>query len=165
MSKLTSSQTIGPFSHKGWQWAADRPGSGAIDIAGVLVDGDGVPVDDGQVEAWLPYAQALEADADMPGFRRVATDARGEFRLRLSPAPRAPGEPAAYVTVFARGLTRHQFTVVYLDDDLGLADAALLAPVPAARRPTLIARRTADGHYRWEIRLQSDRETVFFDYT
>jgi protocatechuate 3,4-dioxygenase alpha subunit len=36
--------------------------------------------------------------------------------------------------------------------------------VPAARRATLIAQQTAEGEYRWDIHLQGERETVFFDY-
>jgi protocatechuate 3,4-dioxygenase alpha subunit len=29
MSKITTSQTIGPFSHEAWQWAADCLHAGA----------------------------------------------------------------------------------------------------------------------------------------
>ena len=41
----------------------------------------------------------------------------------------------------------------------------ILAAVPAHRRATLIAQRTGDGLpvYRFDIRLQGDRETVFFE--
>jgi protocatechuate 3,4-dioxygenase alpha subunit len=42
----------------------------------------------------------------------------------------------------------------------------ILAPVPAERRDTLIARRkTRDGRplYRFDIRMQGDGETVFFE--
>jgi len=35
--------------------------------------------------------------------------------------------------------------------------------VPQDRRSTLIARRQPDGSYRFEVRLQGDNETVFFD--
>jgi protocatechuate 3,4-dioxygenase alpha subunit len=38
----------------------------------------------------------------------------------------------------------------------------VLRSVPADRRETLIAERTDDG-YRFDIRIQGDRETVFFD--
>jgi protocatechuate 3,4-dioxygenase alpha subunit len=36
--------------------------------------------------------------------------------------------------------------------------------VPAARRATLLAARQPDGSYRWDIHMQGERETVFFDY-
>jgi len=41
---------------------------------------------------------------------------------------------------------------------------SFLAQVPAARRATLIAQRQADGGYLWDIHMQGDRETVFFEY-
>jgi protocatechuate 3,4-dioxygenase beta subunit len=51
--------------------------------------------------------------------------------------PQAPaGKPVAYVTVFARGLVKHQFTAVFLEDDPALAQSALLEQVPADRRHT-----------------------------
>ena len=41
-------------------------------------------------------------------------------------------------------------------------DDALLAALAPARRATLLAQRTEAG-WRWDIRLQGDRETVFLD--
>nr|WP_314543148.1 protocatechuate 3,4-dioxygenase [uncultured Massilia sp.] len=172
MSKITTSQTIGPFSHEAWQWGvdastADRLETGAptVIVAGIIHDGAGVPINDAQIEAWIPAAVAAESAHPVPGFRRVPSGADGEFRLRVSvPPDAAPGEPAMYVTVFARGLLKHQFTAVFLEDAPGLAQSAILNQVPEGRRDTLIARKTGDGEYRWDIWMQSDRETVFFDY-
>lgn len=70
----------------------------------------------------------------------------------------------AYVTVFARGLVKHQFSAVFLEDDPALAQSALLEQVPPNRRDTLIARKQADGSYLWNIHMQGEHETVFFDY-
>jgi protocatechuate 3,4-dioxygenase alpha subunit len=168
MSTITTSQTIGPFSHEAWQWAADltalHGGAGLITISGTIYDGDGVPVDDAQIEAWQPEAAAVEAQHAVPGLRRLPSDAQGGFSLHLSVCPHAPGTPLAYVTVFARGLVKHQFTAVFLADDAGLAASALLGQVPAARRATLVAAKTGEGRYRWDIHLQGTQETVFFDY-
>jgi protocatechuate 3,4-dioxygenase, alpha subunit len=168
-SQLTSSQTIGPFPHEAWQWAVDAsaaPASASLIITGRLIDGQGEPINDGWVEAWSPSAEAAESSASpLPGFRRRPTNEQGEFTLQLSrTAP--PGEPAAYVTLFARGLLKHQFTAVFLADDAGLAASALLAQVPAERRVSLLAQPEAPQRYRWDIRLQGDAlsETVFFDY-
>jgi protocatechuate 3,4-dioxygenase alpha subunit len=61
-------------------------------------------------------------------------------------------------------LLKHQFCAVLLEDDAGLADAPLLAQVPAGRRATLIAAKAGALEYRWDVRLQGDAETVFFDY-
>ena len=170
MSTITTSQTIGPFSHEGWQWAVDGCASlsttaPTIVLEGVVYDGDGNPVDDAQIEAWLPQAAACESGQEIPGFRRTPTGPRGEFSLRLSVPARPAGEPVAYVTVFARGLTRHQFTAVFLEDDPALAASGILEQVPAARRATLLARANGAGSYRWDIWLQTDKETVFFDYS
>jgi protocatechuate 3,4-dioxygenase alpha subunit len=171
MSKITTSQTIGPFSHEAWQWAVDschperlQTSAPTITIQGVVYDGDGTPVNDAQIEAWLPEADACEASQPLPGFRRLPTGGQGEFSLRLSVPPRPAGEPVAYITVFSRGLTRHLFTAVFLEDDTTLPQSAILEQVPAARRATLIAKKTGDAEYRWDIWLQTDKETVFFDY-
>jgi protocatechuate 3,4-dioxygenase, alpha subunit len=59
---------------------------------------------------------------------------------------------------------KHQFSAVFLEDDVALAQSALLAQVPAERRDTLIAKKTGDGRYRFDVRMQGERETVFFDY-
>jgi protocatechuate 3,4-dioxygenase alpha subunit len=171
MNKITTSQTIGPFSHEAWQWAVDgshpeRLASSAptITIHGAVFDGDGAPVNDAQIEAWLPEADACEAGQPLPAFRRLPTGEQGEFSLRLSTPERPAGEPVAYITVFARGLTKHQFTAVFLEDDPTLPRSAILEQVPAARRATLIARKLGEAEYRWDIWLQTERETVFFDY-
>jgi protocatechuate 3,4-dioxygenase alpha subunit len=172
MSKITTSQTIGPFSHEAWQWAVDAciPGKlkttgDTVLVNGVIYDGDGAPINDAQIEAWTPSAAASEPEQLIPGFRRVPSGADGEFSLRVSlPQPATPGEPLMFVTVFARGLVLHQFTAVFLEDDTGLAESRILNQVPEARRATLLARRTGDGQYHWDIRMQGEAETVFFDY-
>jgi protocatechuate 3,4-dioxygenase alpha subunit len=165
MSNITTSQTIGPFSHEAWKWATElNPAAGAITIRGVIYDGAGAPINDAQLESWQPAAASAEAAADLPGFRRVPSGEDGGFTLQLSKVDQPAGEPVAYVTVFARGLVKHQFTAVFLADDAGLSQSAILDQVPAARRATLLAERNADGSYRWDIHMQGERETVFFDY-
>jgi protocatechuate 3,4-dioxygenase alpha subunit len=172
MSKITTSQTIGPFSHEAWQWAADATTAGKLEttaptvtVSGIIYDGNGTPIDDAQLEAWLPDAAAAESAQLAPGFRRTPSGEQGEFAFRVSlPQPATRGEPVMYVTVFARGLVKHQFTAVFLEDDSGLAQSAILNQVPEARRATLIARKTGDGQYHWDIWMQTDKETAFFDY-
>jgi protocatechuate 3,4-dioxygenase alpha subunit len=165
MSNITTSQTIGPFSHEAWKWATElNPAAGAITIRGVIYDGAGAPINDAQIESWQPAAASAESAADLPGFRRVPSGEDGGFTLQLSKVDQTAGEPVAYVTVFARGLVKHQFTAVFLADDAGVSQSAILDQVPAARRATLLAERNADGSYRWDIHMQGERETVFFDY-
>lgn len=172
MSNITTSQTIGPFSHEAWQWAVDACIPGALKatgptilVSGSIYDGDGNPINDAQIEAWTPHAAGAEPEQMIPGFRRVPSGADGEFSLRISLSPGASGgEPAMYVSVFARGLVKHQFTAVFLEDDAALAHSVILQQVPPARRPTLIARKTGEGQYHWDLRMQGEAETVFFDY-
>jgi protocatechuate 3,4-dioxygenase, alpha subunit len=169
MSTITTSQTIGPFSHEAWQWGHDatanlETAAPTVVVKGIIYDGAGAPIDDAQLEAWSPHAVAAEAQQAIPGFRRMPSGPGGEFALRLSrPADKPAGAPEAFVTVFARGLVKHQFTAVFLEDDAAGAD--ILAQVPAERRDTLLARRQPDGSYRWDIHMQGPQETVFFDYT
>ena len=168
---ITPSQTIGPFSHEAWQWAcaactpANADGSDTITISGILRDGDGAPVNDGMIEAWTPGAATIEHEREhaLAGFRRVPTDDEGRFTLVLSRAQEAACEPAALVTVFMRGLLVHQFSAVFLEDD-DLERAALLNQVPSERRATLVAQKTGPASYAWDIRMQGENETVFFDY-
>lgn len=164
-SNITTSQTIGPFPHEAWRWAFDSTaaaGSGEIVVAGRVYDGGGQTVSDALLEATLPGAAGGPIDG-MPGFRRVPSGEDGEFRFAL-PRPSGGGEPACYLTLFGRGVVKHQFCAVFLGDDPSLADSPLLAQVPGERRDTLIAQPAGDGSYRWDIHLQGTRETVFFDY-
>lgn len=172
-SQITTSQTIGPFPHEAWRWGVDatatvNSSAPTVTISGTLFDGDGAAINDGWIEAWLPTANAVEAKHALPGFRRVPTNDQGGFSVDISLPVTTPttiaGEPVMYVTVFARGLIKHQFTAVFLDDDQGLAQSSILNQVPAERRDTLIARKQADGSYQWDIWMQSAKETVFFDY-
>ena len=166
---ITTSQTIGPFSHEALQWAVDlgtaaSAAAAGITIAGTIYDGDGTPINDAQIEVWQPGAQHAEAALDVPAFRRIPSDDQGGFTFTLADIGAQPGQPVAYVTVFARGLVKHQFTALFLADDPALATSAILEQVPAARRPTLLAAKISDGRYRWDIRMQGDMETAFFDY-
>lgn len=151
-----------------------------IQIEGGLYDGDGVPVPDGMIEIWqadgrgrFPGGQGVNStpsNTDFKGFGRCATDANGEFKFSTV-KPGATEDPAGgrqaahiMVAVFARGMLVHAFTRLYFEDDPDIAADPVLQCVPADRRETLIARRQADGAvYRFDIHLQGDRETVFFD--
>jgi protocatechuate 3,4-dioxygenase alpha subunit len=167
---ITTSQTIGPFSHEAWRWGVDATAKvdsdvPTISISGVIRDGDGKAIDDAVIEAWLPDAAASEQRHAIPGFRRVPSDDVGGYRFDVSmPAAATQGKPVMYVTVFARGLVKHQFCAVFLADDTGLANSEILNQVPQARRATLVAEKLGEREYRWDIWMQTEKETVFFDY-
>ena len=138
----TPSQTVGPFLAVGLPWeqgpVADPDG---VRVSGRVLDGAGVPIDDALVEVWSPEPAA---------FARCPTDDEGKWHTVAPPAPYLA------VHVFARGLLRHLTTRICFDT------GAIPDGVPPERRETLLPERTDDG-YRFDIRIQGERETVFFD--
>jgi protocatechuate 3,4-dioxygenase alpha subunit len=178
----SASQTVGPFFHIGP--GADDRQVGVVatpDVPGARVrlrirvlDGDGVPVPDALIELRQADAHGRytgpvgpgEPPPAFAGFGRLATSADGWCDFDTI-RPGAPGVgQAAHVTlcVFMRGLQRHLYTRVYFEGDAALDRDPILAIVPAERRSTLVARPAGD-QVTWEliIRLQGERETVFFD--
>ena len=54
-------------------------------------------------------------------------------------------------------------TRIYFEDQPSNDDDPVLQRVPPHRRTTLIARRVAADRYQFDIVLQGENETVFFD--
>jgi len=162
VSGATPFQTIGPFFHAALPCTAYAVPSAAaplIRIAGSVRDGAGTGVGDALLELWHPDA----------GFARVATDPDGAFAVETHLPRAADGEaepqhaPHLVVQVFARGILTRLITHMYFEGQPQNATDPVLAHVPEARRATLVARRTADTAYRFDIALQGATETVFFD--
>jgi len=74
-----------------------------------------------------------------------------------------PQAPHIVLGILGRGILTRLVTRLYFDDEAANAQDPILEMVPADRRPTLVARRVADGRYRFDIVLQGQDETVFFD--
>ena len=77
-----------------------------------------------------------------------------------------PQAPHILLAVFARGILLHLYTRIYLGGEAGNAADPVLALVPVDRRATLIAQRAhcnGGAVYRFDIHLQGDNETVFFE--
>jgi protocatechuate 3,4-dioxygenase, alpha subunit len=183
---LTPSQTVGPFvaiSFERTQIADVAPESvrgERLVIHGHVLDGDGKPVDDAAIETWQANSHGRYAHPEdtrekllepaFKGFGRVLCDRTGAFRFRtIKPGPTpGPGDtvqaPHLLVLVFMRGLLKHLVTRVYFPDEASNAEDPVLALVPPARRQTLIARQAGDGTLEWNVVLQGEHETVFFDY-
>jgi len=173
---LTPSQTVGPFFgvglpfEKGEQIAASGSAS-VIRVEGQVLDGNGEPVPDALLEIWQPDERGRYrkvADGEATGFGRRRTDAEGAFSFMTvkpgsTPAPDGrPQAPHLNVTVFARGLLRHLVTRMYFPDEQAAnATDPVLNLVDAARRETLIA-KSCGGVLHFDVRLQGERETVFF---
>jgi protocatechuate 3,4-dioxygenase alpha subunit len=175
-SGRTPSQTVGPFFD--FSLTPDTthgcvfPDSASrIRLAVRVMDGAGDPVSDAIVEIW----QACDVPGGDAGFGRLGTREDGSCEFDTV-RPCDPSEAAAHINIclFARGLLRHLHTRLYFADDPRLASDPVLALVPDARRPTLIAERrparSADPAgddarpvYSFDIHLQGPRETVFFD--
>jgi protocatechuate 3,4-dioxygenase alpha subunit len=160
MAALTPSQTIGPFFAEAFKWAVEKnaPPQGGVRVSGRVLDRDGVGVSDAVLEIWQPDWATQQP---LAGLQRVATDDEGRFTFAM-PKP-AEGQVHANVTVFARGLLNGLFTRVYLHpaDDTTAVD--LPPGVPQARRATLVGKRTGADAYAWDVRLQGEGETVFFE--
>ncbi len=183
----TPSQTVGPFFHIGLDSIAinDLVPGGATDkaivIAGRVLDGDGQPVIDALVEIWQANergkyrhpedTQEKPLQVNFRGYGRIATDANGAFRFRTIKPGRVPGPngtqqaPHLAINVFMRGLLKHLVTRIYFSDETSNRDDNLLNQVMANRRHTLIAKKTSarDNELEWNIILQGENETVFFD--
>ena len=170
---LTPSQTVGPFfgvglPYEGGEHVVPHGTPGAIRLEGQVLDGNGDPVPDALIEIWQPDADGCYRGKIGGVFGRQRTDPEGAFSFTtLKPGKTKAAEggvqaPHLNVTIFARGLLRHLVTRMYFPDETSAnATDPALNLVDPARRPTLIAR--ADGNVlRFNIRLQGDRETVFF---
>ena len=115
------------------------------------------------------HAQAQRGPGAFRGFGRVPTQSDGSFRFKTVKPGRvlAPDgtlqAPHIVVSVFTRGLLRRLVTRIYFPDGPGNAEDFALKLVEAGRRHTLIAKKSRDGRFEWNVVLQGVNETVFFD--
>ncbi len=184
----TPSQTAGPYVHIGLAPAAagnptreqeiwnemarpDAPGEHVL-LLGSVYDGSGHLVRDSFLEFWQAdstgrYQSSFDPEQSFNSFGRTATtfDAGG-WTLRTV----KPGVVKSRAGIpMARGINIHLHTRIYFDDEVqaNAADPVLNLIEWTHRRETLIARRCeVDGKlaYRFDIHLQGEAETVFFDF-
>jgi protocatechuate 3,4-dioxygenase alpha subunit len=158
-----------------------------IRIEGHILDGTGALVRDALVEIWQANAAGRyahpadrqEGKAQDPAFRgwgRTGTDFETGLWAFETIKPGAvegrrghkPMAPHVNVWIVARGLNIGLSTRMYFGDEeaANAADPVLRIVEHPERRRTLIAPRTLrDGKpvYVFDIRLQGEGETVFFD--
>lgn len=186
MYPQSPSQTVGPFFAFGLisgdenKLVNDQTAGQRITLTGQLFDGDGAPVLDGLIEIWQPDTNGhfnhpndpnqAKADPNFAGFGRSQTEDAGTFRfdtIKPGSIPNIDGAaPYINLRVFARGMLIHAVTRIYFADEAANASDPVLANVDPARRDTLIAQpESAAGGvvYRFDLHLQGDNETVFFD--
>jgi len=182
--QATTSQTVGPYLHIGLTWlntdmiAPSGTVGEHVKISGTIVDGQGTPVPDAMIEIWQADhlgrfahpedGRAGQRESGFRGFGRIPTDGTGTFRFSTIkpgrvPGPGGPQAPHLLVAIFARGLLKHLVTRLYFPDDPANALDPILSLVEPARRGTLIAKPAGEGTLEWNIVLQGEQETVFFD--
>ena len=167
----------------GWDIAGPNAKGERIRVEGIVIDATGSPVKDVLLEAWQANADGNYAHPDgggdvEEGFRgwgRVITDfATGEWGFDTVKPGRTRGRnvgtqaPHINLWIVARGINVGLNTRIYFDDEAeaNAADPVLNLIEWERRRATLIAKRTErDGQvvYRFDIKLQGQDETVFFD--
>ncbi|KAF1050821.1 MAG: Protocatechuate 3,4-dioxygenase alpha chain [Stenotrophomonas maltophilia] len=158
----------------------EAPGQHIL-LIGNVYDGNGHLVRDSFLEFWQAnhegvYDRAFDLEKPFNSFGRTATtfDA-GEWTLRtIKPgvvhnAAGVPMAPHINVALFARGINIHLHTRLYFDDEAqaNASDPVLNLIEQPQRRETLVARRCEVNNqlaYRFDIRIQGEGETVFFDF-
>lgn len=188
----TPSQTVGPYFAYGLtprQYFYDHASAYTpvlaqpqaagehITVTGRVLDGKGQPVNDAMIEIAQLDAQGREVasaeqaqERGFTGFGRCGTGTDAQLRYAFTtvkPGAAAGEAPHIEVIVLMRGMLSHAFTRLYFDDAAAAnAKDAVLQSVSAERRATLIARREVlpgGVVYHFDIRMQGDQETVFFD--
>jgi protocatechuate 3,4-dioxygenase alpha subunit len=183
--KESPSQTAGPYVHIGLmpQYAGlthpqalgeeivspafhgDR-----IRIEGIVRDGNGDPVSDILIETWQADPDGEYHTTPKAGFRgwgRVAGDFdTGEWAIEtVKPGGVNGAAPHIQLWLVARGINIGLSTRFYFgDEEEANAADPVLQQLDRARQITLIAQPVSvDETYRFEINLQGNNETVFFD--
>ena len=151
-----------------------------VAVTGRVLDGTGTPLKDALLEIWQadhaglynsPSETRGTADPHFTGWGRRPTDMEtGVFRFDTIKPGRVPfvdgrsQAPHISIWIVARGINLGLNTRMYFADE---AEANKEDPVLGmiehrVRVPTLIAERDGDT-YTFDIHLQGENETVFFD--
>jgi protocatechuate 3,4-dioxygenase alpha subunit len=157
-----------------------------IRIEGRVIDGAGAPLKDVLLEVWQANAagrydhpadrQDKALDPEFHGWGRAGSDFEtGLYSFETIKPGSVVGRrghrrmaPHVNFWIVARGINIGLNTRMYFSDEqaANAADPVLNIIEPDARRRTLIAQREQRGAevvYTFDIYLQGDRETVFFD--
>jgi protocatechuate 3,4-dioxygenase, alpha subunit len=191
--RQTPSQTVGPYfayglspeqygyqhgltSIAGSEMAPDDVEGQRIRVEGRVFDGNGNPISDALIEIWQAdsmgrYAHPSDprgSNSNFKGFGRcgTGTDPRHRYWFDTIKPGKVDDDQAPHLNVIVtmRGMLLHAFTRIYFSDEpVANAMDKVLNAVPAERRNTLIATHENGNVYRFDIHMQGDDETVFFD--
>lgn len=151
-----------------------------ITVKARVFDGTGTPLREALVEIWQADSDGLYnspsemhgvADPDFTGWGRCPADMEtGEFVFHTVKPGRVPFRdgrlmaPHISFWIVARGINVGLNTRMYFGDEeaVNAEDPVLTRIEHRVRVPTLVAPRSGDV-YTFDIRLQGDNETIFFD--
>ncbi len=181
-SLQTASQTVGPFFHNALIrdgeniMVSEQTRGELIWLRGQVFDGEGQPIPDAMLEIWQADAagifkhesdpQHAQADPNFAGFGRSGTDVNGAYWFRTIKPGARDTTPHINVRLFMRGLLIHLVTRIYFNDQTTNSSDPVLNALDPQRRKSLISSRedATDGTtYRFDIHMQGELETVFFD--
>lgn len=152
-----------------------------ITVRGTVYDGGGNALKDALIEIWQADSNGLynspsetrgAADPNFIGWGRSPGDMdTGEFvfeTIKPGPVPFKGGRMMApHITfwIVARGINIGLHTRMYFpeEQEANASDPVLARVEHKSRLATLIATREEGSTYRFDIRLQGEGETVFFD--
>ena len=187
---ITPSQTVGPFYAYcltpddyqtippifGRNLATDDAVGQRISISGTLIDGDDHAIPDGMIELWQPDgngnfvgAQINPRKSSFTGFGRTHCNESGSFTFHTVKPGRVPTSagilqaPHVALSIFGKGMNRRLYTRIYFADEVSNDEDPILALLSSDERATLIAEKIDDAAFHITIRLQGQRETVFFE--
>jgi protocatechuate 3,4-dioxygenase, alpha subunit len=167
--KQTPSQTVGPYFAYGLtpeQYLFDFKSLAKndlslgsedyIQIRGQVFDGEKNTINDAMIEVWDQQNQAF-------GRFGTGTEADHSFVFKVQKPKETNGSaPFLSVIVFMRGQLVHSYTRIYFEAEPANAEDAVFDSISENRRHTLIAKK-AGNNYRFDIHMQGENETVFFD--
>lgn len=169
MLKQTPSQTVGPYFAYGLtpeQYLYDYKSLAQNDlvtsdeehivIRGRVFDGEENVIPDAMLEIW-------DNQNNLFGRFGTGTEKDKSFVFKTKkPLSMEGNAPFLSVILFMRGQLIHSYTRIYFSDEVKNATDEVLSRIDNARRETLIAQKK-ENYYLFDIYMQGDKETVFFD--
>ncbi len=184
--KESASQTAGPYVHigltpnfsgisgvydtdLGHSMVGEATKGERITVCGRIFDGGGLVLKDALIEIWQADGQGIYNSDHFTGWGRCATDMdSGEFKFETIKPGSVPhplgGRQAPHITfwIVARGINLGLNTRMYFADEDNANDPILKRIEHKERIKTLVASRSGTT-YTFDIHLQGEIETVFFD--
>ncbi len=170
MLKQTPSQTVGPYFAYGLtpeQYLYDFKSLAQNDLVssdeehivvrGRVFDGEGNVIPDAMLEIW-------DNQNNLFGRFGTGTEKDKSF-VFITKKPQSTGgsnAPFLSAILFMRGQLIHSYTRIYFSDEENNVTDESLKLVSSERRSTLIAQKK-DNYYLFDIHMQGEKETVFFD--